>query len=268
VKQLARAAVLLACAGLACAVLAQAQMGSPPGVPASALSITPHNPTPGVPASVTSYSAFHPPAPMGFNVWNPPTIVGMNSLRIPRQRGDFDRDGDRDRHGRGHFRQRGYGYGYAYAVPYSYAYPSYAEPEPEAEPQPAADQPSGNAMERELWSRAAEREDRSLDRNDARHDARTQADESRYGEHYLDGREQGGAPERAAAPVLPEVPETALVLVLKDGTRMELGNYAIMGQTIYDLGHRGKKVSLAQVDLAATAKANDERGLEFKLPAR
>lgn len=256
---------LLVAAGLLLgAVLAQAQMGSPPGVPASALSITPHNPTPGVPASVTSYSAFHPPEPMGFNVWNPPTIVGINSLRIPRQRGDFDR------HGRGHFRQRGYGYGYA--VPYPYAYPSYAEPAPEPEPQPAADQPSGNAMERELWSRAAEREDRSIDRSDARRDARTdvrtQADESRYGEHYLDGREAGRAPAPEAAPVLPELPETALVLVLKDGTRMELGNYAIMGQTIYDLGHRGKKIQLAQVDVAATEKANDERGLEFKLPAR
>jgi hypothetical protein len=231
-------------------------MGSPPGVPASALSITPRNSTPGVPPSVTSYSAFHPPHPAGFNAFNPPTIVGINSLRIPRRREDFDRG---RRHG--HFRQRGFGNGYGYAVPYAYAYPSYAESEPEMEPepQPAADQPSGNAMDRELWSRAAEREDHSIDRRDVR----TQDDEARAGDER-DTQRAG----RDAAPILPEQPETALVLVLKDGSRMELGNYAIMGQTIYDLGHRGKKIQLAQLDVAATQKANDALGLEFKLPGR
>ncbi len=53
-----------------------------------------------------------------------------------------------------------------------------------------------------------------------------------------------------------------------DGSRLELANYAIVGKTIYDLGHRGKKIQLAELDLAATHKANDTLGLDVKLPSR
>jgi hypothetical protein len=60
-------------------------------------------------------------------------------------------------------------------------------------------------------------------------------------------------------------PET--VLVFKDGHQQEVANYAIVGATLYDLsdGHT-KKVGLGELDLTATVKQNDDRGVDFKLP--
>ena len=57
------------------------------------------------------------------------------------------------------------------------------------------------------------------------------------------------------------------VLVFKDGHQDEIQNYAVVGQTLYDLspGHR-RKIALADLDLAATAKENDNRGISFQLP--
>ena len=58
------------------------------------------------------------------------------------------------------------------------------------------------------------------------------------------------------------------VLVFKDGHQLEVENYAIVGTTLYDLteGHR-RKVALADLDLTATSKQNDDRGIDFHLPA-
>jgi hypothetical protein len=55
--------------------------------------------------------------------------------------------------------------------------------------------------------------------------------------------------------------------VFKDGQRLDVSNYAIVGNTLYDLtpGHR-RKVALAELDLSATAKENDDRGIDFQLP--
>jgi hypothetical protein len=39
-----------------------------------------------------------------------------------------------------------------------------------------------------------------------------------------------------------------------------------MGQTVYVFDEHTKKIALADLDLSATIKANDERGLEFKVP--
>jgi hypothetical protein len=58
------------------------------------------------------------------------------------------------------------------------------------------------------------------------------------------------------------------VLVFKDGRRLELLNYAIVGSTLYDLSDGlTRKVTLAELDLPATAKQNDDRGVDFQLPA-
>ena len=40
-----------------------------------------------------------------------------------------------------------------------------------------------------------------------------------------------------------------------------------MGEMLYDLspGHR-RKIALADLDLAATVKQNDDRGIDFRLP--
>lgn len=57
------------------------------------------------------------------------------------------------------------------------------------------------------------------------------------------------------------------LLVFKDGRKIELGNYAIVGVTLYDLtpGH-SRRVALADLDLEATRKQNDDRGVIFQVP--
>jgi hypothetical protein len=62
-------------------------------------------------------------------------------------------------------------------------------------------------------------------------------------------------------------PPTPTVLVFKDGHQLEVENYAIVGPTIYDLssGHT-RKIAITDLDLAATEKENDNRGVVFQLP--
>lgn len=69
----------------------------------------------------------------------------------------------------------------------------------------------------------------------------------------------------AAQPAQPQDPS---VLVFRDGHQLEVQNYAIVGGTLYDFtpGH-ARKVPLSQLDLPATVKANDDRGVDFVLPA-
>jgi hypothetical protein len=68
-------------------------------------------------------------------------------------------------------------------------------------------------------------------------------------------------------PAAPEPPQTPTVLVFKDGHTVEVGNYAIVGANLFDLtpGH-ARKVALADLDLDATQKRNDDRGVTFQLP--
>jgi hypothetical protein len=70
------------------------------------------------------------------------------------------------------------------------------------------------------------------------------------------------------APDPAEANQPSTILIFKDGRKQEIGNYAIVGTNLFDLtpGHR-QKVALADLDLAATQKANDDQGIDFKLPA-
>jgi len=63
-------------------------------------------------------------------------------------------------------------------------------------------------------------------------------------------------------------PNEPSVLVFRDGRQQEISNYAIMGQTVYVFDKRTQKIALADLDVPATVKANDDRGLEFKIPAQ
>ena len=78
------------------------------------------------------------------------------------------------------------------------------------------------------------------------------------------------APERteAEAPAVePDPPLPATLLIFKDGHTVEVGNYAIQGPTLFDLtpGHH-RKVAIKDLDLEATRRQNDERGVAFELP--
>src|SRR5271157_5727782 len=61
-------------------------------------------------------------------------------------------------------------------------------------------------------------------------------------------------------------PNEPSVLIFRDGHKRGVTNYAIMGQTVYVFDRGTQKIALADLDVPATIKANDDRGLEFKLP--
>jgi hypothetical protein len=70
-----------------------------------------------------------------------------------------------------------------------------------------------------------------------------------------------------ASVAVPDPPQEPTLLIFKDGRKLELGNYAIIGQTLFDLspGHV-RKIALADLDLEATRQKNDNRGISFQLP--
>jgi len=57
------------------------------------------------------------------------------------------------------------------------------------------------------------------------------------------------------------------LLVFKDGHKLEVGNYAIVGGTLYDMtpGHP-RKILIADLDLETTRQQNEDRGVVFQLP--
>jgi len=74
-------------------------------------------------------------------------------------------------------------------------------------------------------------------------------------------------PDGSPAPFTNDSPQPPTTLVFNDGHQLDIENYAIVGQTLYDLtpGH-ARKVELASLDLPATQKQNDDRGVVFQLP--
>jgi hypothetical protein len=243
-------------------VQAQAQIFSH-GVPAGATSIEPDGRIHGVPSNVQSPT----PLPPGVN---PP-------LRIFHARGPLRRFGNPREHRR-----------VVLPVPvfypvYGYADPGYpadpyvqqsSDPAPAqaAEPAQQADSAAGDEALRQAYIAGA---------RDALRDTLARDREDRYGEHYLDSREQQRAPADqqraardrrdgdtpAAAPAAPREDKTpATVFIFKDGHQLETRNYAIMGETLFDFSdNRLKKIKLAEIDAAATTKANDDRGVQVKL---
>jgi len=207
---------------------------APRGVPASvtAFGFGGHPGFRGVPPSVTS---------LGFGTHFrpvPPNTRPFGFRPFPIRNRPF---GDTRR---GRFSGFPGGFGGAYAVPYAYPFPYYAgdySGDPQGyymdDPPPAADP-------------QAQRQD----------DARQQLEE--------DYRAELNAERQPAPSADPVTSQPSTVLVFKDGHQLEVGNYAIVGTTLYDLseGH-SKKVQLADLDLNATLKENDQRGVEFQLPA-
>jgi hypothetical protein len=62
-------------------------------------------------------------------------------------------------------------------------------------------------------------------------------------------------------------PGPSTVLVFRDQHQEEVQNYAIVGQTLWNFtsGHT-QKIPLSELDVPATQKTNDDRGVEFRLP--
>ena len=76
---------------------------------------------------------------------------------------------------------------------------------------------------------------------------------------------------KAAASDRPEelvAAQPSTVLVFKDGHQSDVLNYAIVGDTLFDFAAgRTRKILLGDLDLPATHKANDDRGVDFQIPA-
>ena len=65
----------------------------------------------------------------------------------------------------------------------------------------------------------------------------------------------------------PTADQPQTVLVFKDGHHIEVQNYAIVGNQLYDMtAGRAHKILLADLDIPATTKQNDDRGIDFHLP--
>jgi hypothetical protein len=59
------------------------------------------------------------------------------------------------------------------------------------------------------------------------------------------------------------------VLIFRDGRRVEIQNYVIVGQTVWIVDENtSTKISVEELDLEATQKENQSRGVRFPLPAK
>ncbi len=75
---------------------------------------------------------------------------------------------------------------------------------------------------------------------------------------------QAYAPPPAKLP--DDQPGDPTVLVFRNGHQQEVNSYAIMGDSLYVFDQGRKKIALADLDIPATVKANDDRGVEFRMP--
>ncbi len=200
------------------------------GIPPSVTSIPNHTPPymPNATASVTSLG------PYGYCCQGPSNVPYRNPA-FPNR---YNRRGNNG---------YGYGYGYTYAVPY-YSYPS--------EDASYYGGGGGPYLESGPPQGGAPPADQTL--------------------HIIvDTAPQRPAPRDEVADVQPEPavrtipdakPGEPTTLVFRDGRTQEVTNYAIMGQTLYVFDNKTKKIALADLDVAATVKANDDEGVEFQVP--
>ncbi len=78
---------------------------------------------------------------------------------------------------------------------------------------------------------------------------------------------RSGDPESQPNDEVAPEPQPPTTLVFKDGHQLEIANYAVVSQTLYDLtpGHP-RRIALADLDIPATEKQNDDNGVTFILP--
>ena len=206
------------------------------------------NSTPGVPASITSAG------PNGIQPRNPffnqPTCC-INPLFPVNPRPP---QGQRHRHQRGQF----FPGGGAVYVPY--AYPVVGEPD------------TGDATAEQQESQRDERDENDYRGGPTIFDRRGPGQPARpYADEYAHRRSRNQAEAEAApaplADAAPVADQPQTVLVFKDGHQIEVQNYAVIGDTLYDLTPgRHHRILVADLDLTSTAKQNDDRGIDFRLP--
>ena len=234
--------LILATVAVLVLVLVPAVAAQINGVPASVTSIGfggHFNQPQGIPPSVTSIG------PLGLvpnNTFFPPGCCINPLFPVNPNPPLFHHHHDRD-HDRNQFLQGGVAvYPVPYAVPYAVPVEDAGAEEPE-------DYSGGPTIFDRRGPGTAYRGDRDAERPPR--DERAEV-----------------APEPAApAPETPVPDQPKTVLVFKDGHEAEVENYAIVGDTLYDLSEgRRHKILLADLDLTATTRQNDDRGIDFKVP--
>lgn len=212
-------------------------------------------------------ASINSPGPDGSLHGVPASILSPTPIQNPNGRIIFNAPHQRVPFGNPHLRHRHSFVPVPIFIPaYDISDPSISQADPPVESEPIVDAESAL---REAYIRGA-------------HDALAQQQtDSRYGEHYLDSREKPQAKAPAAsdkksdkptataenpAPE-PEPPSPATVFIFKDGHKLETRNFAISGQTLFDFSSSVlKKIKLAELDLDATRKANDDLGIDLRLP--
>jgi hypothetical protein len=230
-----RLSFLLFAALLLCLLPVQAQIH---GVPASVTSLGfggSSSPAPGVPASVTSLG------PNGYG--NIPSIFGgccFDPLVFGHQRSSLFNSSH------GHQNHLFFpGAVPVYSVPYT---------------QVVVVQP-GVSAEEEYEDYAS---DTTILDHRPSHSARLRKE---YAEPEAEPESKTQSEAPAPAPEPAAQPNT--VLIFKDGRKSEVQNYAIVGSTLIDFADgRAHKIHMADLDLPATEKANEDRGVEFRAPSK
>ncbi len=186
------------------------------------------------PPSVTSIGGSHLPPPL-------PSVTSIPNFGSINTRGFHS-----PRHGR-----RGFmgGYAYGYSVPYyyypddsayGYDYVGSGGSDLHSGPPPGANEPTLHIIVEQPPSKS-------------------------YSEEQPE--ERASATPAAQAPTAPDVqPGEPTVLVFRNGHHQEVTSYAIMGDAVYVFDQGRRKIALSELDVPATVKANDDHGMEFRLP--
>ncbi|MHB8218054.1 MAG: hypothetical protein ACYDDS_18425 [Candidatus Sulfotelmatobacter sp.] len=181
-------------------------------------------------------------------------FAGRASARGSSFRRSFDRRGfnhfrDRDRDFRfRNFRNNCFGYGYGCGFGYPYL---------------------GGGIDPYWWWDSGSYDQDQQNQIDMANQMNAQSlDEQRMREQDRQG-DQDFYARSAPQPARPADarPTPATVLVFRDQHHLDVQNYAIVGQTLWNFApQHTQKIPLSDLDLPATASANEERGVDFHVP--
>ena len=212
----------------------------------------------GAPPSVTSVG-------FGGRTFNgpPPNVTSVTNGFVPRPGPVGVRPQPAPERHRHHEHQTYY---YPYFIPY------YPVADPDAYGGPLEGQPSADPEEQDQYQGGPTIFDRRGSGERARNDYADDPPAPMAKHlHHPEARKEApdppdDPPPAASAVTVANQPNT--ILVFRDGHKQEVSNYAIVGANLFDLtpGHR-LKIALADLDVAATEKANEDQGIDFTLPA-
>lgn len=157
-----------------------------------------------------------------------------------------------DGHRRGHFFGGAFGFGTGIPIWGGYGMPYYMD--------------SSYDQDEAIQAQAADRQrmidemnfDRRRDMELERQLAELQAAQEASAAH---------AAQPAQAQPRPEAQPTPAVLVFRDGRQMQVDNYVITADRLFTLGpDQHRTIQLSELDLNATVKANQDRGVSFSVP--